>query len=149
MAAEKYTAATARGEVMDATDLDALADGDVAPIINATEVANQTNLDQFGMIVLTAQFASGVNDGAAIDIFASINPEGGSYEDSPSGSGPVGEHTCVATINPTPGLSGGLFRTPIFRMPGPFPTKFTLRNRTGVAFSTGNSANLMTFNRGT
>lgn len=123
-----------RGTVL-GTELNSLANQ--ARSNAGTELANQTNLDQFGKLVLTVTFASTPSAGAMIHLYMVTAPDGTNYEDGSSSIDP-GTHTLVDTIPVRSTTAAQRLASRLFRLE-PAKTKFILENQTGVAFPASGS----------
>ncbi len=131
-----------RGDVLD-DELDALANGSRT---NAgLEIANQTNLDQFGKLELTVDFVSAPSATATVSIYMVTAPDGTNYEDGSSTVDP-GAHTLVCTIPVRADTAAQRLCSKVFALE-PAKTKFILLNNTGQAFpATGSILTLYTSN---
>lgn len=140
----KWTTWTARGNVL-SSELDALASGSRT---NAgTEIANQTNLDQWGKIQLDITFGSAPVAGSVVRIYMVTAPDGSAYEDG-SSSVPPGTHKLIDSVLVKAVATAQKLTTAPFRLE-PAPTKFIVENgaSTGQALSaSGHTAKLFTAN---
>jgi hypothetical protein len=110
-----------------------------------TELANQTNLDQYGILKVSVTFGSNPSSGAYVNIYAVRSPDGDGYEDGSSTVDP-GSHTLVATIPVRATTSAQVLISRPFTLE-PAPTKFILENKTGQAFpASGSTVKLYTTN---
>ncbi len=109
-----------------------------------TEIANQTNLDQQGILELNTTHGTAPAAGGYYDIHAVYALDGTNYQDGSSTVDP-GPHTWVASaavraVNTPQQIQS----TPFTLLP--FPVKFILVNRCSTSMATGNTARLWTFN---
>jgi hypothetical protein len=117
------------------TELNSLANDARSAV--GTEVANQTNLDQFGKLELTLDLASAASAGAYVLIHMVTAPDGTNYEDGSNSVDP-GAHNVVATIPVRATADAQRLTSNIFPLQ-PAKTKFLLTNKTGQAFPASGS----------
>lgn len=125
------------------TELNSLASGSRT---NAgTELANQTNKDQFGKLEISVTFGSAPAAGGTLEIYMVTAPDGTNYEDGSSSVDP-GAHTLIITIPVRNTTSAQRLMSRRFEL-DPAKTKFILRNNTNQSFpSSGSTLKLYTTN---
>lgn len=133
---------TSRSTVL-TTELNSLGNGSRT---NAgTELANQTNLDQYAKVELQVTFGSAPSAGGYVQIHMVTAPDGSNYEDGSSSVDP-GLHTVVCSIPLRAVTSAQRLTSPVFALQ-PAKTKFILYNGSGQAFpSSGSTLTLYTDN---
>lgn len=110
-----------------------------------TEIANQTNLDQYGKLELAVTFGSAPAAGGYINIYMLTAPDGTNYEDGSSSVVPE-SRTFVCQIGVRAVTAAQRLTTPLFMLL-PAKTKFILENKSGVAFpASGSTVKLYTSN---
>lgn len=131
-----------RGTVL-TTELNSLASGSRT---NAgTEVSNQTNLDQYGILEIQVTFGSNPATGSYLQLHMVTAPDGTNYEDGSSSVDP-GAHTVIRCVPVRATTNAQRLVTDIFVLK-PGKTKFILYNGTDKAFpSSGSTVTLYTFN---
>jgi hypothetical protein len=146
MPTEKYTAGTSRGTVL-ATELNALAAGNQSA--QGTAIDNATNLDRYGMGELSVAFGSNPTADGTVDLYGVTAPDGSNYGDG-NATLPVSQLTYLGSFLVQATTAAQRIQTPAFEMPGPFLTKFIVKNNTSQAFpASGTTVKLFTFNRQT
>jgi len=110
-----------------------------------TEIANQTNLDQYGKVELNVTFGSAPSAGGFINVYMVNAPDGTNYEDGSSSADP-GSHKLVAVIPVKAVTSAQRVTSRLFGLE-PAKTKFIVENKSGQAFpSSGSTLKLYTAN---
>lgn len=133
---------TSRGTVL-TTELDAL--GNTSRTNAGTEIANQTNLDQYGKLELAVDFVSAPSAGGYVQIHMLTAPDGTNYEDGSSSVDP-GLHTVVVSIPLRADTAAQRLTSPVFALQ-PAKTKFILLNQSGQSFpASGSTLTLYTDN---
>lgn len=135
MPTTKWDAAwTDRGTVLD-TQMNSLATN--ARTEPGTEVANQTNLDKYGKLELTVDFASAPGAGGTLYLFMVTAPDGTNYADG-SGSVDPGNHTLVSVLPVRVDANPQRLMSHVFDLE-PSKTKFLLLNQTDQIFPASGS----------
>lgn len=133
---------TDRGNVL-TTELNSLANA--ARSAPGTELANQTNLDQYGQLEVSVTFAVAPSAGGFLQIHMVTAPDGTNYQDGAAADDP-GFQTVVAVIPLRAVTTAQRVMSPIFTL-YPAKTKFLLFNSSGQAFpATGSTVKLYTNN---
>lgn len=137
---------TDRGNVLSSAELSALANNTrTGP---GTEIANQTNLNQYGKLELNVASCTAFNAGATTNIFMLTAPDGTNYEAGSSSVNPL-IHTLTAIIPLTSSTDLQRRMSRVFPLQ-PAKTKFMLENKTGQTFiSTGIFLKLYSVDDGT
>ena len=127
------------------TEMNGLTDGTYVLQSVASAIANQTNLDQYGMFELNLASLD-PDAGGYVEVYGVRSMDGGStYEDTPGTNNPA-THLLLAVI-PLDATSSvkKAFSKPFWFDPN--ATKFCVRNMAGVDFgATGNTLKLWTNN---
>lgn len=125
------------------TELNALAAGSRSAA--GTELANQTNLDQYGKLEVTVDFVSAPAANGYFNVYMVTAPNGTNYEDGSNTIDP-GTHTLVAIIPVRADSAAQRLASSVFMLQ-PAKTKFILENKTDQAFpASGSIVNLYTTN---
>lgn len=133
-----------RGNVL-TTEMNSLANDAYILQSVASAIANQTNLDQYGMFELDLASLD-PSAGGCVEVYGVRSLDGGStYEDTPGTNNPA-THLLLAVIPLDEASSAkNAFSKPFWFDPN--ATKFCVKNRAGVAFaSSGNTLKLWTNN---
>jgi len=135
---------TDRGNVL-STELNSLADAGWSAA--GTELANQTNLDEFCDLVLAVTFGSNPSGTKRIDVYMVVAADGTNYEDgsdtvAPQQKNLIGSFELRAS---TSAQKLALKRIVLL----PFKTKFLIQNKSGQSFpSSGSTIKAYTYNEG-
>lgn len=109
------------------------------------ELANETNLDQYGKLELTVDFVSAPSAGGYVNVYMITAPDGTNYEDGSDSVDP-GLHTLVATLPIKATTSAQRVLSSVFALQ-PAKTKFLLENKTDQPFpASGSIVNLYSAN---
>lgn len=133
------TTFTSRSTVL-TTELNAL--GIDALTAVGTEIANQTNLDIYGLFELAVTFGSSPSAGGYVNIWANIAPDGTNYG-SVAATNQL-RFVCSIAVNASTAAQR-LHSAMVILLPA--KTKFLLENKAGVAFpASGSTVTLFTEN---
>ncbi len=133
---------TSRSTVL-TTELNSLGSGSRTD--GGTELSNQTNLDQYGVLEIQVTFASSPAAGSYLQLHMITAPNGTNYEDGSSSVDP-GAHTVVANVPVRATTNAQRLLTDLFVLK-PGKTKFILYNGTDKSFpASGSTVTLYTAN---
>jgi hypothetical protein len=126
------------------TELNSLASSATAWSAAGTEIANQTNLDQWGKLEVNLASIT-PSAGGFLTIYMITAPGGTNYEDGSATINP-GAHTAVVTI-PLRNAAGAIRVMSRPFLMEPAKTKFIFENQAGVTLAaSGNTVTLYTTN---
>jgi hypothetical protein len=128
------TAFNSRGNVL-STELNSLADAAFTAV--GTEITNNTNLDQYGLLQLNVTFGTNPSAGAYVNIYMVTAPDGTNYEDGSATVLPA-QACLIASIDIRASTTAQKRRTGLLTLL-PAKTKFILENKTGQAFPASGS----------
>lgn len=131
-----------RGTVL-TTELNSLGNGNRT---NAgTEVANQTNLDQYAKVELQVTFGSAPSAGGVVNVYMVTAADGTNYEDGSSSVDPQA-HRLMVSIPVRAVTSAQRLTSRPFALE-PAKTKFIIENKSGQSFpASGSTLTLYTAN---